>query len=146
MGKPSRKSARNTKHRDALASGQIERLAAAANYRPDAIAALWGVSLRKLERLFETEIGKTVEDWAHSLRDARACELLTEGLRSAAIAQTLGYFDAAHFCNDFKKRHRITPREYAIIAARSRFPPPLSGLPASRNIYDQAVSPSPSAF
>jgi len=90
------------------------RIVRKARFHPDAIAALIGISLRHLRRPVKEMFGTTVEEWAHDLRDKDACALLVQGLRIGDVVSQLGYCDTPHFCHDFKKRHGISPRKYAI--------------------------------
>ena len=72
-------------------------------------------SERTLERLFRRYVGASPRWVIKRYRMYEALEQLTHGRppEFASLAQNLGYFDQAHFINDFKKLVGCTPQEYA---------------------------------
>ena len=72
-------------------------------------------SERTLQRLFRRYVGASPRWVIKRYRVYEALEQLTPGrpLEFAALAQNLGYFDQAHFINDFKKLVGCAPQEYA---------------------------------
>jgi AraC-like DNA-binding protein len=70
---------------------------------------------RTLQRLFQRYVGASPR-WV--IKRYRAYEALdhlhdAQPLQLAALAQHLGYFDQAHFANDFKNNIGLAPSEYA---------------------------------
>jgi AraC-like DNA-binding protein len=74
-----------------------------------------GVSERTLQRLFRRYVGASPRWVIKRYRVYEALEQLTLGQppELAALAQNLGYFDQAHFINDFKKLVGFAPNQYA---------------------------------
>jgi AraC-like DNA-binding protein len=74
-----------------------------------------GTSERTLQRLFARYVGASPRWIIKRYRIYEALEQLTIGQSTdlAALAQTLGYFDQAHFINDFKRLVGCAPSEYA---------------------------------
>lgn len=72
------------------------------------------VSERTLQRLFGRYVGASPTWVIKRYRVYEALEQLTLGRppKSASLAQNLGYFDQAHFINDFKKLVGCAPTEY----------------------------------
>jgi AraC-like DNA-binding protein len=71
--------------------------------RVEQLAALAGMDLRRLQRLFRFYVGVTPK-WVmkrYRLHEA-AARLDAGGVSMATLAQELGYFDQAHFVRDFK--------------------------------------------
>ena len=88
-----------------------EKLAKAAQFRPQALAELCGVSMRTLQRYFRARYDETVSDW---LRDMRLNEALNslKGCDSVKeVAFDLGYKQPSHFTRDFKKKFGVPPRD-----------------------------------
>jgi AraC-like DNA-binding protein len=72
-------------------------------------------SERTLQRLFRRYVGASPRWVIKRYRVYEALERLTLGRPAefASLAQDLGYFDQAHFINDFKKLVGCAPQEYA---------------------------------
>jgi AraC-like DNA-binding protein len=72
------------------------------------------VSERALQRLFRRYVGASPRWVIKRYRVYEALEQLTLGRRPefAALAQELGYFDQAHFINDFRKMVGCAPQDY----------------------------------
>ncbi|MCV7408545.1 helix-turn-helix domain-containing protein [Mycobacterium florentinum] len=80
-----------------------------------AIAAAFHLSLRQLQRLFETD-GHTVTEWIrnrrieHCRKDLANAELVAVPV--GVIGARWGLVNAAHFSRLFKAAHGLSPREY----------------------------------
>jgi AraC-like DNA-binding protein len=78
------------------------------------LVSRFDTSERSLQRLFQRYVGASPR-WV--IKRYRAYEALDHlnsphAQRLAAVAQKLGYFDQAHFTNDFKKKVGRAPCEY----------------------------------
>jgi AraC-like DNA-binding protein len=84
----------------------------------DDLAAAAGRSPRALQRLFREYVGVTPKWVLRRLRLQEAAERMADGTGDwAALALDLGYFDQAHFINDFRRVVGRSPAEYAAQAA-----------------------------
>lgn len=81
----------------------------------DDIAASSSMSKRTLQRLFNQYVGVSPKWVIQRFRIHEATEQMASGaVRDwSKLAQTLGYFDQAHFIKDFKAVVGKTPAEYA---------------------------------
>jgi AraC-like DNA-binding protein len=91
--------------------------------RADQAADYAGVSQRTLQRIFAQYVGVSPK-WV--IRRYRLLEAAHQLANTASIdlpdlAQELGYFDQAHFSNDFRATVGSTPAEYARNLERSKF-------------------------
>ncbi|MFI1918532.1 DUF6597 domain-containing transcriptional factor [Nocardia sp. NPDC020380] len=86
--------------------------------RVDQVTERFDIPVRTLQRLFRRYVGVTpkwvlrryrLQDGAHLLAAGRTSDL-------AALAVELGYFDQAHFSNEFAKEIGMAPLEYARIS------------------------------
>jgi len=86
----------------------------------DALAGRLGLSTRTLQRLFRYYVGVSPKWVIQRYRLHEAAERLaaSEILDWPALALDLGYFDQAHFINDFKAIVGNTPTAYARAARR----------------------------
>lgn len=84
-----------------------------------AMAKQVGYHQRKIERLFNLQVGMTPKEYSQNLRieHARACIKYKKDCSFAAIAANLAYYDQAHFIKQFKKVEAITPSEYLLKAS-----------------------------
>jgi AraC-like DNA-binding protein len=86
-----------------------------------AIAAAQHISIRQLQRLFESD-GRTVTEWIrnrrieHCRKDLANAELVAVPV--SAIGARWGLVNAAHFSRLFKAAHGLSPREYRVWALR----------------------------
>lgn len=82
--------------------------------RVAAVAADLAVSQRTLQRLFNQYVGVGPKWVIRRFRLLEAVALLEagQGLDLASLATTLGYFDQAHFSNDFRAMVGRSPAEY----------------------------------
>lgn len=86
--------------------------------RVDQLAARVGRSPRALQRLFREYVGVTPKWVLQRLRLHEAAERMADGAGDwASLALDLGYFDQAHFINDFRRVVGRSPGEYAALAA-----------------------------
>jgi AraC-like DNA-binding protein len=103
---------------------EIVQLALATNSlrRVDQLADAAGLSVRSLQRLFQRYLGVTPKWTLCRFRIQEAAQRVAQGeeVDWAALAQTLGYFDQAHFAGDFKAQIGKTPSEYAARTRASR--------------------------
>jgi AraC-like DNA-binding protein len=79
------------------------------------LVARCGMQERTLQRLFDRYVGAS-PGWAiKRYRIYEALQSIAPGTQAewATLAQNLGYFDQAHFINDFKKLVGRSPTEYA---------------------------------
>lgn len=80
---------------------------------PEELAALCGLSVTHLRRLFRACTGMGPTEYHTRLRIQRACQLLREGERNISeIADALGYENAFYFSRVFKKVMGVPPRQY----------------------------------
>jgi AraC-like DNA-binding protein len=104
----------------ALIDGLVARVIAdRALTRVEDLAALSGLGLRALQRLFAEYVGITPK-WLiqrYRLHEALARRDTAADVEWAGVALALGYFDQAHFIRDFKRMVGTTPARYA---ARAR--------------------------
>ncbi len=72
-----------------------------------------GVSLRTLERLFQTSLGTTPGSWLNELRLEKGAELLSEpDCRVGEAARRAGFTDSNYFSKLFHRKFGLSPREY----------------------------------
>jgi AraC-like DNA-binding protein len=82
--------------------------------RVDQVAALGGMSVRSVQRLFATFVGVTPKAVLarYRLQDAAAAMDDGEVDDLAGLAASLGWFDQAHFSRDFRAVVGVTPSAY----------------------------------
>lgn len=77
------------------------------------VAQQFSMSQRNLTRRFKEATGKTLISYMQDLRINTACDLLQfSNLSIGNIADKVGYNDASHFTQIFRKKLHISPREY----------------------------------
>lgn len=79
------------------------------------VAALLGVSERRVEQLFRDHVGLTPKTW-HRLARFHACVRLLRQPRPpgwAEVAAEAGFHDQAHLVNEFRALCGLTPGQYA---------------------------------
>ncbi|WSY61558.1 helix-turn-helix domain-containing protein [Nocardia sp. NBC_00881] len=83
--------------------------------RVDAVARLFGMSVRSVQRLFAEYVGIGPKWVIRRYRLHEVTERLTNTAEIdwASLAGTLGYADQAHFARDFKKMFSESPTWYA---------------------------------
>ena len=83
------------------------------NCRVEDLARSSGMSIRTLERLFRKNLGCPPAAYLTELRLIRGAELLNgTDLSIAGIAQQTGFSDTGYFIRLFRKKYRITPKEF----------------------------------
>jgi AraC-like DNA-binding protein len=82
--------------------------------RVDQVAALGGLSVRSLQRLFATYVGVSPKAVLarYRLQDAAAAIDAGEVEDLAGLAASLGWFDQAHFSREFRAVVGVTPSAY----------------------------------
>jgi|SRR3954463_1935464 AraC-like DNA-binding protein len=110
-------------------------LARSAHYRTVKLAHLCHISVRQLERDFDSELGRTPQDWLNEQRAVAARHLLLEGSDVKKILKELGFKQRSQFSRDFKKYHGISPSGF--VAAHVSYAPlslriPKTSLKSSR--------------
>jgi AraC-like DNA-binding protein len=87
--------------------------------RVEDLTARFGMSARTLQRLFRRYVGVSPKWVLKRYRLHEAAERIADGRGDwAALAVELGYFDQAHFIEDFKALVGRSPAEYAAACAR----------------------------
>jgi AraC-like DNA-binding protein len=83
--------------------------------RVEHLIARWDIHERTLQRSFDRYVGASPRWVIKRYRIYEALESVGAGVPAAwaGLAQNLGYFDQAHFRNDFKKLVGCSPSEYA---------------------------------
>lgn len=74
-----------------------------------------GYSHKHLVKMFKDHVGLTPKSFLKVMRFQKAIEEMTKGSRPvwSHIALESGYYDQAHFINDFKQFSGFTPEQYA---------------------------------
>jgi AraC-like DNA-binding protein len=80
-----------------------------------------GLTRFHLARAFHREFGLPPRAYQRSLRLARACRLLTQGMCPSSVAYDCGFTDQSHLTRSFKKVYGVTPYAWA---ASVRVPAP----------------------
>ena len=80
--------------------------------RMDRLARYIGLSQSALERRFRRTIGLSPKKFASIVRLRHATRLMSADTNLAAIATSAGYFDQAHFINDFRRATGTTPTAF----------------------------------
>ena len=75
-------------------------------------AAVAGVSVFQLSRLFHRKLGRRFVDYVKAYRMEKAKVLLLEGQAVGQVAVTVGYDNISYFSTAFKKHVGCPPREY----------------------------------
>lgn len=77
-----------------------------------------GLSERRVEQIFRTEVGLTPKQYGSLERFRSAARGVDRAMEIgwAAFAVERGYYDQSHLCNAFRAHAGVTPREY--VAAR----------------------------
>jgi AraC-like DNA-binding protein/quercetin dioxygenase-like cupin family protein len=78
------------------------------------LAEVSGVSVHHLVRSFSATMGLPPHAYQIQLRVWRARSLLTEGLSLSEVAQTVGFYDQAHFTRVFKRYTGVTPGQFLL--------------------------------
>jgi AraC-like DNA-binding protein len=80
-----------------------------------AVANRLDLNQRRLERLFNNQVGLTAKEFSRNKRIKQARFYLKQHpeLSLAEVAYDLGFYDQAHFSNQFKKVVGISPKVYS---------------------------------
>ena len=85
----------------------------------DTLADLVHLAPASFSRYFKTRTGKTLPDFINELRVGRTCRMLAEADQPVTeIALACGYANLANFHRQFRRRMRITPRDYRSLMNR----------------------------
>jgi AraC-like DNA-binding protein len=57
---------------------------------------------------------RSPQEWLNEKRMTVACQMLLLGEPVKRVAIDLGFKQVSHFCRSFKKRQRMTPREFVL--------------------------------
>jgi AraC-like DNA-binding protein len=98
----------------------VDTMVAQPSLTVEELAARHGVSMRKLQRLFRRYVGVSPKWVLQRFRLHEAAERVDAigAADAAATALELGYFDQAHFINDFRAGIGRSPGRYANDAAK----------------------------
>ena len=80
--------------------------------RIEDIAAQAGISARQLLRLFVAQTGVTPKQLCRVLRFRRSVQRLQRDTDCARFALECGYYDQAHWINEFRELSGYTPGQY----------------------------------
>jgi len=75
-------------------------------------AKQFGIDKFKFLRIFKSQTGLSPNNYFNLKRIEKSKQMLTEGADLLAVAIDLGFYDVAHFCNQFKKFTGISPIAY----------------------------------
>lgn len=106
-------------------------LAERSGWKVSTAAQLLGISVRKLERLCQEQLGAAPHEWFHSERMNAAGQLLAAGQTIKLVASQLGYTQPANFSRDFKRHHGRSPRTFVpcLVATASQSAAPVGSPP-----------------
>ncbi len=89
------------------------------------LSSFFGYSERQMIRILKVCTGENFSSLIRSVKLSKACELLKHpDIRLADIINEVGYSNASHFYDSFRKKYGITPSEY-----RQQNQPDLSCIP-----------------
>jgi transcriptional regulator GlxA family with amidase domain len=78
-----------------------------------------GVGIRTMERIFQKEVGMSLESWRRQVRLMKAVELLVEGCPVKKVAAEVGYRQPSAFIELFRDTLGVTPRVWAASLGKS---------------------------
>ncbi|MBM7565939.1 helix-turn-helix domain-containing protein [Paenibacillus sacheonensis] len=79
------------------------------------IAAMMKISSRTLSRIYKQATNLSIADMINDVRLSRAAELLLqEDLSVNEVVQRVGLTNETYFFSLFKKKYKVTPKEYAL--------------------------------
>ena len=90
-----------------------EKLARDTGFQPATLADICDVSLRQLERFFDSRFHQTPNAWLRNLQCHLAKDLISHGYSSKAAALEVGFASQSHFCREFKKVFGAPPQTFA---------------------------------
>jgi AraC-like DNA-binding protein len=100
------------KEKRLLTREMLERISEKTDYDTTKLAIECKLSVRQLQRLFQTSLGCSPQKWLNDLRIFRAQERLLLGQPVKQIAHEMGYGDPSYFCHQFKRLCGVTPSEF----------------------------------
>ena len=78
------------------------------------VTAALPFSIRVIQKKFKETTGLTMKQYAGNVRQMQVWkQLLEEGSNRSGLIYQEGFFDEAHFINDFKKKMGRTPKDFA---------------------------------
>jgi transcriptional regulator GlxA family with amidase domain len=89
-----------------------EEQAKSSHFQAKALASGCRVSLRHLERRFKSALGMSPQEWLNRLRMRRATVLLNNGQSVKFAALELGFKQASHFSQMFKRFYGLAPDHF----------------------------------
>jgi len=95
------------------AVGDWVSLARRAQFRPSAMAAMSGVSIRQLERFFHARFRKPPRRWMGELRCRLAHDFISQGWSDKAVVTELSFANSSHLCHEFKRIYHQPPQAFA---------------------------------
>jgi transcriptional regulator GlxA family with amidase domain len=78
-----------------------------------------GVGIRTMERIFQNEVGMSLESWRRQVRLMKTVELLVEGCPVKRVAAEVGYRQPSAFIELFRDTLGVTPRVWAASLGKS---------------------------
>lgn len=86
------------------------------------LSVFFGYSERQMIRILKTYTGENFASLIRSVKLSKACELLRQpDIRLSDIINEVGYSNASHFYDSFRKKYGMTPSKYRQQHARSFF-------------------------
>lgn len=86
------------------------------------LSKFFGYSERQMIRILKTYTGENFTSLIRSAKLSKACELLKHpDIRLSDIINEVGYSNASHFYDSFRKKYGITPAEYRQKNVRTLF-------------------------
>lgn len=83
------------------------------NYNSGYLADKYFISERQLRRKFNSKIGLSPKSFIQAIRLSKFLHKMDKTKQNLTqVGNELGYFDQAHFINDFKKHTHLTPRQF----------------------------------
>ena len=88
-------------------------LARRCSYRAPELARSCEMNLRRLQRHFQEDFGRSPQEWLNEQRMIAARYLILEDRSVKAISLELGFKQTSHFCREFKRCYGFTPTGFA---------------------------------
>jgi AraC-like DNA-binding protein len=80
------------------------------------VCRIAGASVRTMERIFQREVGMSLESWRRQVRLMKAVELLVEGCPVKKVAAEVGYRQPSAFIELFRQTLGVTPKAWTSAA------------------------------
>jgi AraC-like DNA-binding protein len=79
----------------------------------DQLARIANLSAGAFSRFFKARTGRTLPEYINELRLGRACrQLANPNLSITEVAMACGFQNLSHFNAQFRRRHKVTPRDF----------------------------------